>query len=107
MHHTQQAIVNYQNTVLTAYRDVENAMLAFIQSQQESQFRNEAVTALKNQPKLQISSTLLNIGQHGQLMKNEQGIHRYKCINHITYGNIFIDAEVEMQHEDDQCCAGD
>ena len=43
----QQAIVNYQNTVLTAYQEVEDAMVAFIQSQQESQFLKEAATASK------------------------------------------------------------
>ena len=43
----QQAIVNYQNTVLTAYQEVEDAMVAFIQSQQESRFRAEAATASK------------------------------------------------------------
>ena len=43
----QQAIVNYQNTVLTAYREVEDAMVAFIESQQESRFRGEAATASK------------------------------------------------------------
>ena len=41
----QQTIVNYQNTVLTAYQEVEDAMVAFIQSQQESIFRAEAATA--------------------------------------------------------------
>jgi NodT family efflux transporter outer membrane factor (OMF) lipoprotein len=43
----QQAIVNYQNTVLTAYQEVEDAMVAFIQSQQESTFRGNAATASK------------------------------------------------------------
>ena len=43
----QQAIVNYQNTVLTAYQEVEDAMVAFIQTQQESQFLKEAATASK------------------------------------------------------------
>ena len=41
----QQAIVSYQNTVLTAYQEVEDAMVAFIQTQQESGFRAEAATA--------------------------------------------------------------
>lgn len=41
----QQAIVNYQNTVLNAYKEVEDAMVAFVQSQQESRFRGEAAAA--------------------------------------------------------------
>jgi NodT family efflux transporter outer membrane factor (OMF) lipoprotein len=43
----QQAIVNYQNTVLNAYKEVEDAMVAFIQSQQESSLREEAAMASK------------------------------------------------------------
>jgi outer membrane protein TolC len=39
--------VSYQNTVLTAYQEVEDAMVAFIQSQQESTFRGNAATASK------------------------------------------------------------
>jgi NodT family efflux transporter outer membrane factor (OMF) lipoprotein len=35
----QQTLVNYRNSVLTAYREVEDAMVAFVQSQQESAFR--------------------------------------------------------------------
>ncbi|MGB5439820.1 MAG: efflux transporter outer membrane subunit [Gammaproteobacteria bacterium] len=35
----QQALVNYRNTVLTAYREVEDAMVALVQSQKESGFR--------------------------------------------------------------------
>ena len=48
----QQTIVNYQNTVLTAYQEVEDAMVAFIQSQQESKFRGEAATASKKSTKI-------------------------------------------------------
>jgi len=44
----QQSLVNYQNTVLTAYQEVEDAMVAFGQSQQESEFRfTSAAAALR------------------------------------------------------------
>ena len=48
----QQAIVNYQNTVLTAYQEVEDAMVAFIQSQQESTFRGKAAEASKKSTRI-------------------------------------------------------
>ena len=38
----QQTIVNYQNTVLTAYQEVEDAMVGFIQAREESGIRAEA-----------------------------------------------------------------
>ena len=43
----QQALVNYRNTVLTAYREVEDAMVAFVQSQKESGFRATSAQAAK------------------------------------------------------------
>ncbi|MBL4679333.1 MAG: TolC family protein, partial [Pseudomonadales bacterium] len=43
----QQALVNYHNTVLTAYREVEDALVAFLQSQRESGFRATSAQAAK------------------------------------------------------------
>jgi outer membrane protein TolC len=43
----QQTIVNYRNTVLTAYREVEDAMVGFVQSQIESGFRGEGARAAR------------------------------------------------------------
>ncbi|MDX1697144.1 MAG: TolC family protein, partial [Thiohalobacterales bacterium] len=41
----QQALVNYRNTVLTAYREAEDAMVAFVESQRESEFRATSAQA--------------------------------------------------------------
>jgi outer membrane protein TolC len=41
----QQALVNYRNSVLTAYQEVEDAMVAFVQSQQESEYRGTSAQA--------------------------------------------------------------
>ncbi|MGB5261017.1 MAG: efflux transporter outer membrane subunit [Gammaproteobacteria bacterium] len=41
----QQLLVNYRNTVLTAYQEVEDAMVAFVQSQNESAFRATSAQA--------------------------------------------------------------
>jgi outer membrane protein TolC len=43
----QQTIVNYQNTVLTAYQEVEDAMIGFIQARKESGIRAEGAHAAK------------------------------------------------------------
>jgi NodT family efflux transporter outer membrane factor (OMF) lipoprotein len=43
----QQTLVNYRNTVLTAYQEVEDAMVAFVQSQQESGFRATSAQAAR------------------------------------------------------------
>ena len=43
----QQTLVNYQDTVLRAYQEVEDAMIGFVQSQKESGFRAKAATASK------------------------------------------------------------
>ena len=41
----QQALVTYRNTVLAAYQEVEDARVAFVQSKQESNFRDVGATA--------------------------------------------------------------
>jgi NodT family efflux transporter outer membrane factor (OMF) lipoprotein len=43
----QQSLVNYRNTVLTAYQEVEDARVAFVQSKQESNLRNVGAIAAK------------------------------------------------------------
>jgi NodT family efflux transporter outer membrane factor (OMF) lipoprotein len=43
----QQTLVNYRNTVLTAYQEVEDAMVAFVRSQQESGFRAAGAEAAR------------------------------------------------------------
>jgi len=43
----QQAIVNYQNTVLDAYKEVEDAMVGFVESQQETSYRSTAAEAAR------------------------------------------------------------
>jgi len=43
----QQAIVQYQNTVLGAYREVEDAMVGFVESQRESAFRARGAEAAR------------------------------------------------------------
>jgi outer membrane protein TolC len=41
----QQSLVNYRNTVLVAYQEVEDAMVGFVQSQQESSLRSVSAEA--------------------------------------------------------------
>jgi NodT family efflux transporter outer membrane factor (OMF) lipoprotein len=43
----QQLIVNYQNTVLNAYREVEDAMVGFLRSQEQATYLADSVTASK------------------------------------------------------------
>jgi NodT family efflux transporter outer membrane factor (OMF) lipoprotein len=43
----QQTIVNYQDTVLNAYREAEDAMVAFVQSREESRFRETGTISAK------------------------------------------------------------
>jgi len=41
----QQTLVNYHDTVLRAYQETENAMIAFVQAQTETRFREQGSTA--------------------------------------------------------------
>ena len=48
----QQTIVNYRNSVLTAYREVEDAMTGFVESRKESVFREQGTNAARRSSKL-------------------------------------------------------
>jgi outer membrane protein TolC len=48
----QQAIMNYRNTVLTAYREVEDAMIGVVESRKESRFRKQGTGAARRSSKL-------------------------------------------------------
>ena len=48
----QQAIMNYRNTVLKAYREVEDAMIGVVESRKESRFREQGTGAARRSSKL-------------------------------------------------------
>jgi NodT family efflux transporter outer membrane factor (OMF) lipoprotein len=48
----QQSLMNYRNAVLIAYQEVEDAMVAFVQSQQESHFRGVSARAANRSAEL-------------------------------------------------------
>jgi NodT family efflux transporter outer membrane factor (OMF) lipoprotein len=50
----QQAIVNYQDAVLNAYQEVEDAMVGFVRSREESVFRETGTAAAKRSSKLSV-----------------------------------------------------
>ena len=56
-----QAFITYQQTVLTALQDVENALIAFSKEQQHRKVLNEAVVA--NQKAVDLSLRLYTEGQ--------------------------------------------
>ena len=44
----QETLLNYQNTVLNAYSEVENALIAFLRSKQEAVYLRRSVTAARS-----------------------------------------------------------
>jgi NodT family efflux transporter outer membrane factor (OMF) lipoprotein len=57
----QQAMLNYQKTVLTAFQDVENALVAYDKEQQRNKSLIDAVTA--NRKAVELSTELYTEGQ--------------------------------------------
>jgi len=55
----QQLVLNYQNTVLQAFQDVENATVGFLKAQEQNVFLSESV----EQYKLSVSLSLTQYGQ--------------------------------------------
>jgi len=48
----QQTLVNYQDTVLRAYQETENAMIGFVQAQAEAEFRKQSADAAQRASEL-------------------------------------------------------
>ena len=50
----QELVINYQNTVLRAYQEVEDSLIAFLRAQDQTRFLNESVTASQRSVELSL-----------------------------------------------------
>lgn len=58
-----QAFITYQKTVLAAFQDVENALIAFAKEQQHRKAINDAVVVVANRKAVDLSLQLYTVGQ--------------------------------------------
>jgi NodT family efflux transporter outer membrane factor (OMF) lipoprotein len=86
----QQLIVNYQNTVNNAAREVEDAMIGYLQDQIQVQYLSEAVTASNRS--VEISSLQYSEGltDYQRVLDAQRGLTRDQDTLATTQGSIAI-----------------
>lgn len=86
----QQLIVNYQNTVLNAAREVEDAMIGYLQDQIQAQYLSEAVSASNRS--VEISSLQYGEGltDYQRVLDAQRGLTRDQDTLATTQGNVAI-----------------
>jgi len=81
----QQLIVNYQNTVLNAYREVEDAMVGFLRSQEEVTYLADSVTASKRSVDLSLIQYREGIADYQRVLDTQRFLtqeqDRYTAVN--------------------------
>jgi NodT family efflux transporter outer membrane factor (OMF) lipoprotein len=83
-----QAYIMYQKTVLTAFQDVENALIAFTKEQQHHKSLNDAVVA--NQKAVGLSMQLYTVGQTDFLNVVTAQLSLYSAENALVQSNCNI-----------------
>jgi NodT family efflux transporter outer membrane factor (OMF) lipoprotein len=87
-----QAFINYQNTVLAAFQDVENALIAFNKEQQHRKSLSDAVIA--NQKSVDLSLQLFTEGQIEFLNVLEAQLSLYTSQNALVQSEDNIAADL-------------
>lgn len=70
----QQAVLNYQNTVISAYAEVENALVAFVKSGQESQYLEISVKASKGAAKLALDQYQQGVADYDRVVNAQRSL---------------------------------
>jgi len=91
----QQAAVNYQNTVLNAAREVENAMVDFLRSQDQVKFLGDSVTASKRSVDLSLIQYRDGVTDFQRVLDTQRALVSTQDSWTETRGNIALSL-VEM-----------
>ncbi len=70
--HTKQALLDYENTVLTAFRDVENALVEVDTYRRESEVAKRKVAAAENAAKLSFKRYDKGVSSHLEALDSER-----------------------------------
>nr|WP_321253400.1 efflux transporter outer membrane subunit [uncultured Ruegeria sp.] len=72
----QALIANYQNTVLTAYSEVESAMVAYAQAREQVEFYQNSVTASRRAAEIAISQYRDGIASYSRILNTQTALLR-------------------------------
>jgi len=86
----QQLVVNYQNTVLGAYREVEDAMVGFLRKQEEATLRADSVQALKRSVEIALTQYREGVIDYQRVLDTQRGLTVEQDLLTSTTGDIIL-----------------
>ena len=86
----QELAVNYKNTVLRAAQEVEDAMVAFLRTQEEAQFLSSSVEASKRSVDLSLLQYREGLVDYQRVLDTQRVLTRSQEIYTATRGDIVI-----------------
>jgi NodT family efflux transporter outer membrane factor (OMF) lipoprotein len=86
----EQLVVNYQNAVLEAYREVEDAMVGFLKKQEEARLRADSVQALKRSVDLSLLQYREGVVDYQRVLDAQRGLTVEQDLLTATSGDIIL-----------------
>jgi outer membrane protein TolC len=84
----QQLLVNYQNVVLRAAQEVENASVGFVRSQEQARLLDESVTAALRSVDLAVIQYRDGAADYTRVLNTQQSLIDQQDLATVTRGNI-------------------
>jgi NodT family efflux transporter outer membrane factor (OMF) lipoprotein len=86
----QQLIVNYQNTVLNAYREVEDAMVGFLRSQEQVTYLADSVTASKRSVDLSLIQYREGVADYQRVLDTQRFLTQEQDLYTAVNGEVAL-----------------
>jgi NodT family efflux transporter outer membrane factor (OMF) lipoprotein len=86
----QEAILNYQNTVLTAQQDVENGITTFVESRRQTVFLNQSVTGAEGALRIALIQYRQGIADFTTVLTAEQNLYQAQNNLALATGSIAL-----------------
>jgi NodT family efflux transporter outer membrane factor (OMF) lipoprotein len=86
----QQLIVNYQNTVLNAYREVEDAMVGFLRSQEQANYLTNSVDASKRSVELSLIQYREGVADYQRVLDTQRFLTQEQDLLTSVSGEIAL-----------------
>ena len=84
----QQLVVNYQNTVLQAAQEVEDAIVAFLRTQEEAKFLGESVRAYKRSSDLSMLQYREGLVSYQRVLDTQRFLTQAQDNQTVTRGSV-------------------
>jgi NodT family efflux transporter outer membrane factor (OMF) lipoprotein len=86
----QQSLVNYQDTVLRAYQETEDAMVGFVQAQREAHFREQSAVAARQATRLANIQYREGASDFQRVIDSERQLVAQQDLWTVARGNIAL-----------------